>query len=234
MAPSGARIISSSGLRPEECKRLNAYLGVSLSKATYFSKRRMAEYIRWSTLHFDKLLIIVADHLEAYDYQVFKRVPFEIALQKTHRIGQDLVKGYLRAVPQDLESNVQVVTATELLARADCSDILQLVKNATVHTGFKQDLIDTVLKALSGKILAVISPDYTMADILTILVNYLVEEIAIILYLSNKTESPFKVALFPYPPQKIITDIFAGQHSLLFPSAVDGKPFQYMEVEIDI
>ena len=89
----------SMGVSPQDLSRFNAYLGISFSKTQYFSRPMMAAYIDWACARFQHLLIIIADHLEAHNQQIFRRISLEEAERRTEQKGQELKIGYDRAIP---------------------------------------------------------------------------------------------------------------------------------------
>jgi tRNA-dependent cyclodipeptide synthase len=229
--PIPLQIATTTGLSVAELARFNAYLGVSFSKTTYFSRPVMEAYIAWACAHCRDLLVIVADHLEAYNAVVFKGLSFADAEDRTMRTGLELRRAYEKAVPPELQDRVRVRLASEILQENGCRDILELVRTvATVHPGFQRDLRGTVQIGLDGKLQS-FAPNASDQDaVLPILVNYIIEEIAIILFLTSAAEPRYEISIFPYAPPRILVDLFDGAYGNAFAALTGGKPYPAIEL----
>ncbi|MHC4066937.1 MAG: hypothetical protein ACYSUI_20870, partial [Planctomycetota bacterium] len=60
-------IIQQTGLANMQLRSHNACLGISYAANKFFSKSRVRGYILWCNAHSLSLLIIIPDHLEAYN-----------------------------------------------------------------------------------------------------------------------------------------------------------------------
>ena len=224
-------LISSSGLNKEEARSLNAYLGISFSMTKYFSRQRMRRYFQWAGAHLSDLLVIVADHFEGYNFQVFKNLPPEISFEKAYEVGLQFAKSYSRAIPPTLASRVKVVLASELLKEDQCAMILALASElAQKNRDFKADVYSAILELLSGKIKAAGYQGPRREIALDILQQYVLEEIAIILYVAHRATPAYPVAIFPYPPRSVITNIYNGHYGNWFGEIIHDEPFRFVQV----
>lgn len=223
--------VSEFGLSGRGEEPLNAYLGVSFSKTAFFSGMMMSRYIDWSCTHYREMLIIVADHLETYNKQVFSGLSFEDAEAATRRTGQQYCKSYLKAIPQELSERVTVRLVSDILAEPGCVGLVSRVYQETqAHPDFLESIRDTVLM-VSGNKLA----DYGFSGqkkqwALDRLENYLIEEIGVILYITCLAQHRYQVSIFPYPPPPILLELYSGRFAELF-SDITGKQ-EYKAIEL--
>ena len=225
------QIQSLVGISTAELTRFNAYLGVSFSKTTYFSRPVMEAYIAWACAHCRDLLIIVADHLEAYNAVVFKGLSFADAEDRTMRTGLELRRAYEKAVPTELRERVRVRLASEILQESGCRDILDLVRSvASTNPRFQRDLRATVRIGLEGKLQTFVPKPADQEAVLPILVNYIIEEIAIILFLTNAAEPRYETSIFPYAPPQILVDLFDGAYGDAFAALTGGRSYPAIEL----
>jgi len=225
------KVLSQYGLHVGNTSQFNAYLGVSFSKTSYFSKQMMGRYIRWICSHYRDLLIIIADHLEIYNYQIFKNYPLELTQEETLRIGKEYQNAYQKAVSPELTDRVTVCLASEILAEPDCKTLVNLVNHILKsEPQFRAHIHATISHALAGKIR---EANFTTAEtetVLETLQNYLVEEIAIILYITCKASKRYEISIFPYPPPEILIKLYEGAYSDAFMEITNGKPYEAIEL----
>lgn len=224
-------LVSSRGFDHKDLRRLNAYLGVSFSLTEFFTRPRMQEYFMWAETHLNNLVVIIADHLEGYNFQVFKNHSPDEAFERAADIGSQLVKHYTRAIPAGLESRIEIVTASELLKREQCAEALKLTEKVIDQDPeFKADVETAILDLLSGKLEDAGFRGTQLEAALNVLQHYVLEEIAIILYLVHLTRPTYPVAVFPYPPRTVITKIYDQQYGGAFRDITRGEPFSFVQV----
>ncbi len=210
---------------------LNAYLGVSFSMTKFFSHERMRQYMQWAGDHLQNLLVIVADHFEGYNIEVFKNAAPESAFPKAFGVGYDLLKGYVRSIPKGMESRVRVVVASELLIEEPCVRILDAVKQlAARNAEFVQDCRSGTLELISGKMAEAGIRGAQMDAALDLLLNYMYEEIAIILYIAHAMTPAYEVAIFPYEPRRVVLDLYRNRYGSEISSITKGEPFRFLRL----
>jgi tRNA-dependent cyclodipeptide synthase len=217
------------GVDASELAGLNAYLGVSFSKTTYFSRHVMRRYVEWACNHCRNLLIIVADHLEAHNVVVFKGLPHQEAVSRTQRTGAELLRAYRKAVPPELASRVDLVLASDLLSNEACADLVDSLRQLRDSSAvFAEDLRRGVQVSLGGKL-----RDAGLAGSTTILnrlSEYLIEELAIILYVSALAPVRYDLSVFPYRPQDVIIRSHMGIYGDRLIEITGGRPFRAIEL----
>lgn len=229
---SQLKMIAAEGVNLWEALSLNANLGVSFSKTTYFSKAMMRRYMEWAGSRFDKLLVIVADHLEGYNARVFKNLPADVAFARAAETGKQLRDGYTRAVPPELADRVHVALASELLAKPFCSRAVAVVRKVAAESEtLRNDLAASVIRGLRNKIeearaqgIAIEAPE------IEILSNYLIEEIGIITYITHLAPEPYPVLLFPHFVPQVIRNVYLGAYNGAFRSLTSGQPLRSIQL----
>jgi tRNA-dependent cyclodipeptide synthase len=224
-------LISSSGPQDENLRRMNAYLGISFSMSKYFSRSRMKKYFEWAGENVRDLVVIVADHFEGYNFNVFKGIPLETAFEKSHQVGIQFATNYGRAIPASLASRINIVLASELLQRPECSEIFEISSElADKDPEFKADVEAAILELLAGKLDDAGYRGEKLRGALEILQRYIFEEIAIILYTAHLEVPAYPVAIFPYPPREVITKIYDNHYGGAFQKITRGQPFRFVQV----
>ena len=231
MAADKLSLISSSGPPAENLREMNAYLGISFSMSKYFSRSRMKQYFEWAGQNISDLVVIVADHFEGYNFNVFKGVPLETAFDKAYQVGIQFATNYRRAIPPSLASRINIVLASELLQRSKCAEVVALSRSlAKEDPEFKGDVDNAILELLAGKLEDAGYRGQNLKPALEVLQQYIFEEIAIILYSAHLEVPAYPIAIFPYPPREVITKIYNNHYGGAFRLFTRGQPFRFVQV----
>jgi tRNA-dependent cyclodipeptide synthase len=192
----------------------------------------MASYMRWSADHFNELLVIVADHLEAYNVCVFKRLCLHDAFRRTAQKGRELRTGYLRAIPSGLEGRIRVVLASQLLEEEGCAALARRVRAAAMwNKAFSEELARSIRLGLDGKLREAEAQGIEIGpESIRLLSEYLIEEIAIILYITHAGATTYSVLLFPHFIPPVLDEIYAGKHRDEFADVTRGEPMRCVQV----
>lgn len=234
-APEGEEleVAWSSGLGDPLPTGLDAYMGVSFSKTRYFSKPVMARYVRWACARFEAFLLIVADHLEIHNLRVFRHLSSDDAKAHATETGGQLRHAYEHAVPEPLRPRVTIRLASEILAEPACTEVLGFVGGmAEREAAFRADLRKAVVGSLVGKLRVAGLKGESREAALDVLQNYILEELAIILYLTRLAPKRWAVSIFPYKPQAVILNLHAGPYANLFATLTGGEPFRAIELTL--
>jgi tRNA-dependent cyclodipeptide synthase len=231
MSASSIRFISSTGIPASDWSQWNAYLGVSFSKTKYFSRSTMKSYADWVGRHFKSLLIIVGDHLEVYNSMVFRGLTKEQAESQTLRVGLELRRAYDRAVIGVARDRVRIELASDILKEPSCQNVLSLVHRiAKTNNEFRDSLRNTVVNNLQGKLELLKATPYIKDRMLTVLINYLIEEIALIISIASLRDPRYEVSVFPNTPPQILIDIYAGAYGPELLSFTGKEPYRAIEL----
>lgn len=221
----------TSGLPDPLPEGLDAYMGISFSKTRYFSRPVMARYVEWACARFRAFLLIVADHLEIHNLRVFRNLSPEEARAHATQTGGQLRHSYEHAVPPALRPRVTIGLASEILAEPECTGALAaLARVAGREERFRAGLRAAVVGSLAGKLRAARLKGAPREAALDVLQNYILEELAIIVYVTRLASRRFDVSIFPYRPQPVILDMHAGPYADLFADLTGGQPFRAIEL----
>jgi tRNA-dependent cyclodipeptide synthase len=227
------RVLESSGCTVEEWHTLNANLGVSFSKTRYFSKRMMSCYVHWISSRFDRLLIIVADHLEVYNAQVFKQLTCEEATRRSLTVGRQLCASYRKAIPGGLGGRVSISLASDIIQEPGCQVLIARLEHAArSHARFRHDVHQSVETALAGKIARVKNTGVNISGAMETLANYLIEEIGIVLYLNHIADVRYPLMIVPHFIPAVLPTLYEGPHAGLFEDITRGDRFRSMKLAV--
>jgi len=224
--------VFSSSSPLESLQHRNAFLGISLSKNKYFSKWRVAEYLRWAESRHERTMVIVADQLEAHNVAVFRGVSLNEAVLRVRVKGEELQRGYVRAVPPTMRQRCEVVLASDLLARPECRALCDLVDQAAAENAlFRNDIRAVVHENLLSHSNGDAGSRRTLVEAnIAALGRYIIEEIAIVLYLNHRASPRYTVALFPYSPFAALTHVYNGAYGDLFAAVTGGDRLEFVEL----
>ena len=225
------QIAWTSGLGDPLPSGLDAYMGVSFSKTRYFSRPVMARYVEWACARFQAFLLIVADHLEIHNLRVFRNLSLEEATAHATQTGDQLRHAYEHAVPPLLRPRVTIRLASEILAEPGCAGALvSLGQIAEREERFRSGLRTAVVDSLAGKLRAARLKGAPREAALDTLQNYMLEELAIILYVTRLAPRRHAVSIFPYRPQNVILDVHSGPYAGFFAELTGGEAFRAIEL----
>lgn len=209
----------------------NANLGVSFSKTRYFSKDVMGRYVTWLADRFDHVLIVIADHPEAYNAQVFKGLPFDAAQRRCLEAGRQLREGYKKVIPASLSDRVRIELASDHLQTEACRALVdRLERLCRERHDFDDSVKISVREALSSKLAAVSGNGFDPERAIEVLASYLIEELAIVLYLSHLRPIPYPVMVVPHFIPTVLPKLYVAPYADLVADVIAGEPFQFMKL----
>ncbi len=227
------RLVYSTGLDENAFSgNLNAYLGISFSKTRFFSVATVSDYVAWSLQRFDKLIVIIADSLKIYNQMVFKERDYETAARATRLSGEQYRTAYLKGIPEDLRNRVDFVLSSELIALPACSSLVGKANfEYRNNDQFHSAVTDMTTFALRGKLLDFfgVNPPTEALDTLG---RYFVEELAIICYLTVRSDPVYDVSIFPYPPPDLLVDFHKGDLAAVYERIVGETPAPYKAIQV--
>lgn len=178
----------------ENSKKYNGFLGVSILHK-FFSKKNMKFYFDWCSKQFDEFVIILMDDPDKYNFQIFKNMNEKDALEHARKISDELKRGYEKVL-RDLDiSNIKILQLRDLIKDKKYVAILQEVNNYfESNKEFAKDLNKLMDIGIGGKIEELPYDKKEIEEKRRILINYIIEELASILYL---TENHYPIELDP-------------------------------------
>lgn len=188
----------------ENSRKYNGFLGVSIPHK-FFSKKNMKFYFEWGTKQFKEFIIILMDDPEKYNFQVFKNKDEKDALVHARKISDNLKSGYEKVLQELKINNIKILQFRDFLNDKNYTTILQeIYKFFESNDDFRKDLFKLMDIGIGGKIEELPHDKNKIEKIRRLLVNYLIEELASILYL---TENHYPIELDPtveFTPKKRI------------------------------
>jgi len=95
-----------------EARKYNIYVAISLG-SDYLNRARLQEYLLWALQYTKKdVLVLIADKIQEYNYQVLKGYDLAKARETAERVGQDRkneADRVVRSLPQKLQSKIHVI-----------------------------------------------------------------------------------------------------------------------------
>ncbi len=223
--------IRQVGLKDSLSPRPNACLGISYCRNKFFSKSRVRDYVLWCAGHFPRLLIIVPDHLEAYNFHVYKRIPFSTALKRAQHHGRNLQRAFSKSIPSSMTSRTLVLRASELLSDPECGRLLRIVREIdSEDVAFSSAVTRDVWLSTRGRLHEAGVADDQATSSRAALRNYLLEEIAIVLFVAHCSRPTYPVMIGPCAPHRTITELYEGRFSAGFRTITQSHPFRFVEL----
>jgi len=174
------------------------FMGISI-RHMFFSRHTMLQYFLWISQHFNDFRIILMDDPDKYNLMVFKGLNEADALAKAYEISENIKKGYLRILEHYKITNIKILQFKEFSLEPDYLRILKLVQEyMLVDSKFKDELLVLMEKNIGDRIESFSKEQNLSSDQLTniknILSQYIIEEIAFIIYM---TENGFPIEIDP-------------------------------------
>ena len=148
-------------------KTINAFMGVSLGRP-FFSKENIEKYFLWADEFCKEFILILADEPEKWNYQVFKNMNEEQALELALKTGEEYKQGFEKIINKHSLKDIKVKTWRDLFSNNQQykETLEKLYRCFERDADFKKDIIETTKNNLKLK------------NIDEKLSNYLIEEIA--------------------------------------------------------
>ena len=121
--------------------------------------------------------------------------------------------------------------ASDIIQDPRCQHLIERIKGVTSsEPQFKADLFQSVQEAMADKLAqwSVSSPSNGSA--LDTLAHYLIEEMAIILFLNHMADVRYPMMVVPHFIPSIVPKLYSGRHAALFTDVTGGEPFSSMKL----
>ncbi len=168
----------------ENPKKYNAFIGISIPHK-FFSKENIKTYSGWCSKQFKEFIILLMDDPEKYNFQVFKNMDEKETLGLVRKKSDELKRGYEKVLQHLSISNIKILQFRDFCSNNQYKNILQEIKTQfDSNEKFRNDLFSLMLLNIGGKIKELPYGQKGIENIKMILVNYIIEELASILYLT--------------------------------------------------
>lgn len=176
--------------------KYNGFMGIS-TPHKFFSKNNMSYYFEWCSRQFKEFVMVLMDDPEHYNFMVFKFMKKKQALQHARKISDELKTAYEKSLRGLGIQNIKILQFKDFVNNDKYKNILlEVRKNAETNPGLKKDLEEMMNYGIGGKIeeFSKKISEKELEKIKSILFQYIIEETAAIIYL---TENGYPVELDP-------------------------------------
>lgn len=178
----------------ENPQKYNGFLGVSILHK-FFSKTNMKFYFEWSSKQFKEFIVLLMDDPDRYNFRVFKKIPGNAALKHAREISDELKNGYGKTLRGLKISNIRIVQFRDFVEDAAYQSILwEIYNHFDSDDEFRKDLFHLMDIGIGSKIKELPYQQDDIEKIREILANYIIQELASILYW---TEHNYPIELDP-------------------------------------
>ncbi len=173
---------------------LNGFFGIGLS-SKYYSQENLNLYAKWASQHFNSFLFIIADDPERYNIMGFEGLAEEKALNESRKKG-NIKYEIVSKIAEKFPHKIEVKRWNEITNNSEYNRILkQLIIDYDRIPILKEHMDKTLWANISPKLIELESnlTPKEFEERFRILVNYTIEEIALIVYLGEYHVYPIKL-----------------------------------------
>jgi tRNA-dependent cyclodipeptide synthase len=176
--------------------KFNGFMGVSLLHR-FYSKENMSNYFTWCSKRFNKFTLVLMDDPDRYNFIVFKKINVREGLALARKISDEIKSGYNKLLLDMKIDNVEIMQFRDFISSNEYKLIFsEIEKYIEMNPNFKDDLVRLMNNGIGGKI-EKLSKQITTEEFENakhILFQYIVEEIAAIIYF---TENGYPIEIDP-------------------------------------
>ncbi len=182
----------------ENPQKYNGFMGISILHR-FFSKKTMSFYFDWCSVQFKETVILLMDDPDKYNFTIFKKIPEDESLHKARLISDEIKRGYERILAQKNIQNIKILQFREFISQPRYINILSSIHSFLKENNqFHSDLYNLMDHSIGNKIQEFVQlnniPTSNLSSIKETLFQYIVEEVASIVYL---TEIGYPIELDP-------------------------------------
>jgi len=184
----------------------NVFVGISLHNK-YFSKRNISTLLKYSYYWVNELLFLVADSLNRYNYMLKFRINEKTAVKKSHIEGEQVLNMLFKII-SDNKITKPLITIKKWDEYVPfISDVQNNLEYLLKHNPmFRNDLTILSQKYLKDKI----GLDYMDSDSIKISSKYIIEEMAISIYISEYTK--YHCEIYPGEDIGLVNEIYSNKY----------------------
>ena len=205
-----------------EQRKHNGFLGVSLSKR-FFSKEHIKMYFDWALSHCKEFVLLIDDWEEQHNYRVFKKLTNEQAKARALSEGNNKKRAFTRVLNRysaNQRAKVKIMCSSELFQNPEHAQIWsirnKLVSAFSQNPEFRKAVMQQVHTNISKRIAAwrsetgMLEEDNQYRQALELLPMYLLEEIAVTIYL--REQMGFPTEIYPASAMPVVRDLYEGKY----------------------
>jgi tRNA-dependent cyclodipeptide synthase len=186
-----------------------AFIGVSIC-SRLFGRRNSVEIATWCLDQFDEVLFLVFDEPQAYTFRATRGMQWDVAMERAAKLGDERTDSLRRWFSQLSQSRIEVWRWGQLEADPNYRSVRDGVLTCFASDpDFKADVLEQV-QARSG----IAQSDlpgfedwrYEVAS------RYVLEELAVMVYLQEKSIEPWPIQIFPLAMPKALLGLYQGKY----------------------
>jgi len=178
----------------------------------YYHHKKIDEFIKFGTNHFDKFLVVLVDYLLHYNLIAFNNFDTKKALITARKVG-DILEKKIKKTLLKYKNKIIFLRWENIKKDKEFNYILKTIRTfAKENKEFKKECMRLTISATWNK-LRIIKNKYgnkKYKKILSVAKDYSLDDIALCLYLYHN----FPIEISKYEPPRIIKKIYNG----LFPN----------------
>ncbi len=137
-------------------QKFNIYLGISLGNK-WFTKENLEQYLKWALANTkDKVLVLIADKIQAINYEIRDKRSYEASLKKSQRRGKE-IKEEINSIINKFSSEEQekiVILDWETYEKKDSfyKEYTPLIyKEFETNLHFKEEVLELTKKSIKDR-----------------------------------------------------------------------------------
>src|SRR3989344_2866955 len=173
---------------------LNGFFGIGLS-SKYYSQENLTLYAKWASQHFNSFLFVIADDPKGYNIMGFEGLSENKALEEARKKGDEKFE-IVSKITEKFPHKIEVKRWNEITNNAEYNRILKQLIIDYDGIPILKEHIDNCLWANIEPKLIDLERDVKHKEFekrFRVLVNYTIEEIALIVYLGEYHVYPIKL-----------------------------------------
>lgn len=217
--------------------RLNTFLGISLGKERFFSKRHIGMYLDWVLEHCSDFLLLIDDYEERHNYTVFKELAEYTATTLAIQRGQELARAFGKIISRynpDARNRIHLVRAAELFQDPKCLELVtQLLAVYQEDPQFGRDVDTQVYTNIGSKLTEwkrIISGEVYNQRFPKV-AKYLLEEIGVTVFIRETLGYP--VEIYPGPPMRVVSNLYQGSYPDLSKRLGLAANYGYIHLDVE-
>lgn len=165
-------------------------MGISIFHK-FFAKKRMEFFFSWGTKQFSEFVILLMDDPDKYNCMIFNDLKEADALKKARTVSDEIKRSYEKKLRTLGITNVTVLQFRDFIDDPEYIHVLDVIKEYINEDPlFKEDLTGLMEMGIGEKIKDFMNQadtiDTSVEKIKSILFMYIVEELASLIYFTEK------------------------------------------------
>jgi tRNA-dependent cyclodipeptide synthase len=165
-------------------------MGISIFHK-FFAKKRMEFYFSWGSTQFSEFVIPLMDDPDKYNCMIFNDLKEKDALTKARTVSDEIKRSYEKKLRTLGITNIKILQFRDFIEDPAYINVLDTIKEYLNEDSlFKEDLIGLMEMGIGEKIKDFLNQADTIETspekIKSILFMYIVEELASLIYLTQK------------------------------------------------